>query len=534
MDKDLSHFIEIGEKCALTGEALLKFATEKHKAYQDALRDERAAARAEAAAAREAAEKERVAAEKEAAAARAHELELAKVKQGSSCQDTKSGTKFKFKPKHFNEKLDSLDSWFDTFERQATYCGIDDKIKKLHLYECFHGKYNAALLSTKENDTYDVIKTAMLTQFNMRANDYRKKFFESKPEKDESFAAYLQRLKACLDKWVDLQEAKDYDTMRNMLLAHVIFETCSEEFVTYLIEKDVSKVEDMETQATAYFQAHSGASIGKKTDAYLGAKAAVPDRGRSQQRQYRPNKSANEGKKPWERKRNESRESGGSGKTGKGQIYCYKCYCPDHMRRDCPFNDEQAKVTREALKHEFRNMQGQAAQPIDDTSSEDSDSDDADDCLHSSLALDPSSSSGLTRHIHAGIIRDNNTIETVQVLRDTGSVVHGINRKLVKRHQLTGKRQKVIGFGGQCHEYPLARVEVITPMLKGTILACVMKDVSPSFDLLIGNGGVLNFVAPKDDRGHGGTLRDLSGNQRMTRTGKECRQIGYKCYACGH
>ena len=288
----------------------------------------------------------------------------------------------------------------------------------------------------------------------------------------------------------------------------------------------------METQATAYFQAHSGASIGKKTDAYLSAKAALPDRDRSQQRGYRPNKSANEGKKPWERRRNESRESGASGKRLR---YCFKCYNTGHLRRDCPYDDATAKKCKEALKN-IVEPQGQAAQPLDDTSSEDSDSDsdDADNCLHSSLAIDPSSSSGLTRHIHAGIIRDNNTIETVQVLRDTGSVVHGINRKLVKRHQLTGKRQKVISFGGKCHEYPLARVEVITPMLKGTILACVMKDVSPSFDLLIGNGGVLNFVAPKDDRGHGGTLRDLSGNQRMTRTGKECSQIGYKCYACGH
>ena len=222
-DLDISHFIKLGKECDLSGDDLIKFAEAKLKEYKDDLRDKRTAARAEAALEREAAEKARLAAEKEKAAARAHELELEKVKQGSGCQETKNGTKFKFKPKSFNEKIDSLDSWFDTFERQATYCGIDDKTKKLHLYECFHGKYNAALLATKENDTYDVIKTAMLTQFNMQANDYRKKFFDSKPEKDESFAAYLQRLKACLDKWVDLQEAKDFDTMRNMLLSHVIF-----------------------------------------------------------------------------------------------------------------------------------------------------------------------------------------------------------------------------------------------------------------------------------------------------------------------
>ena len=53
-----------------------------------------------------------------------------------------------------------------------------------------------------------------------------------------------------------------------MLLAHVIFEKFSEDFVTYLLEKNVSKVDEMEKQASAYFQAHSGTSIGKTTDAY--------------------------------------------------------------------------------------------------------------------------------------------------------------------------------------------------------------------------------------------------------------------------
>ena len=538
MDKDLSFFINLGKECELTGDDLLKFAKSELKAYQDSVRHERAAARAEAAAAREAAEKEaaaaREAAVKEAAAARAHELELERVRRGSGCPgDTTGASKFKFKPKPFSEKLDSLDSWFDLFERQAAFCNIDDQMKKLFLYDCFHGKYNAALLATKEDATYDTIKTAMLKQFNMTSNDYRKKFFGSKPEKDESFAAYLQRLEASLDKWISLQGKKDPETLRNMFLSHVIFESCSESFVTHLLEREISKVADMEKQATAYFQAHSGASIGKTTDAYLGANAALPNRNRSQDSLRKPDRARTEGKKPWTKSRHET-------ELPLGQSHCYRCWQMGHMKRDCPYSDEAAEQSRGLMeKHVFpepknQSVHGRAARPVDDTSSGDSDSDGAGDCLQSSLALDPSSSLGLSKHIHAGIITNNNTIEPVQVLRDTGSVVHGINHRLVKRHQFTGKWQKVIGFGGQCHEYPLARVEVITPMLKGTILACVMKDFSPSFDLLIGNGGVLNFVAPQDDRGNGGTMRYLTGKPRIKRTGMERRPLGNKCHACGH
>ena len=143
----------------------------------------------------------------------AHELELKRLEQASKSPSEGTekgiGAKFKFQPKPFNEKVDDLDTWFDCFERQASFCKIGDETKKLYLYDCFRGRFATALMSTKTDASYASIKATMLANFNLTSNDYRKRFFELKPEKDDTFAAYLQRIEATMDKWLDLAKCED-------------------------------------------------------------------------------------------------------------------------------------------------------------------------------------------------------------------------------------------------------------------------------------------------------------------------------------
>ena len=209
MDKDLSDFVALGKECGLKEDALMKFANEKLVEYNNNLRDKRAADRETAKLAKEAEiEAARIAAEHELEMARVkqeaeriakeHELELAKLSQPTVAGDVKTvknhQNAFKFKPKPFNERLDSLDSWFDIYDRQAEFCNLSSETKKLFLYDCFHGKYSDSLLATDKNASYEDIKKSMLANFNMTANDYRKRFFDCVPEKLETFASYLQRL----------------------------------------------------------------------------------------------------------------------------------------------------------------------------------------------------------------------------------------------------------------------------------------------------------------------------------------------------
>ena len=177
--KCLEDFVALGEKCGLSGTDLITFAKNELKEYHDQLRDSRAAAKAERAAAA-AIETARIeAAEREAI--RSHELELKKLEQVSKSPSEGTekgiGAKFKFQPKPFNEKVDDLDTWFDCFERQASFCNISDETKKLYLYDCFRGRFATALMSTKTDASHASIKATMLANFNLTSNDYRKRFF---------------------------------------------------------------------------------------------------------------------------------------------------------------------------------------------------------------------------------------------------------------------------------------------------------------------------------------------------------------------
>ena len=496
-DKDLSDFIAMGEKCGLTDEALLTFAREELVKYQNELRDKRAAARA--------AEKEKVESEKaklEAEKAKLDkELELAKLKQAAPPGDGKTvksnPNTFKFKPKIFNEKLDTLDSWFDVFDRQAGFCGLSDDTKKLHLYDCFHGKYSDSLLATGKTATYEQIKKSMLCNFNLTGNDYRKRFFECVPEKTETFASYLQRLQITFDKWIELSACeKDYEKLRDLLLCHKIFDSCNQHFVTHLLERNTSDLPAMETQATAYFQAHSGASLGKNTDSYLGASAAFPprkgrfqngsDRGKSKLGSF-----SGDGKKPW------FKDKGGRdrGKTSdkESEIVCHRCSMPGHIKPNCPLSDDDAKQVKSMVSKK----QGAKGNPTLPSS-----------FSHPKIVNETTLSGNQsaakpweTKHIYSGYLKQDNVFKPVAVLRDTGSAVHAVHERFVKEDQLLDRTQKLITFGGTSEDFRLAEIEVDTPFISGKITACVLRDYPEKFryyDILIGNGDVLGSPVAHD------------------------------------
>ena len=80
---------------------------------------------------------------------------------------------------------------------------------------------------------------------------------------------------------------QDFFKLKNLLLVHKVFDSCNELFVTHLLERGTSDISDMESHATAYFQAHSGAKLGKVTESYLGANASYSDRGRFDRKTFR-------------------------------------------------------------------------------------------------------------------------------------------------------------------------------------------------------------------------------------------------------
>ena len=509
MDKDLSDFVALGEKCGLKDDALLTFAREELTSYRKEMRSKRSddreteKAKIESEKARIEAEKAIIEAEKAKEARLIRELELVNLNQTTGQGDTVRGNpnSFKFKPKVFNDKLDTLDVWFDVFDRQAHYCNLSDETKKLYLYDCFHGKYSDSLLATGNNATYEQIKKSMLCNFNLTANDYRKRFFECVPEKTESFASYMQRLENIFNKWIDLSACEhSYDKLRNLLFSHKIYDSCNQQFVTHLLERDTTDLTVMESQATAYFQAHSGASLCKNTDGYLGAGAAFPPRrghfqNGSDQGKSRNSNSSFDRKKPWFKDKTViDKGMKDKGKTGNRVEYiCHKCSMPGHIKPNCPLSDEEARqvrgmVTKKQNAKDNPSLPSSFSRPhiINDTTLSGNQS-----------AVKPWE----TKHIYSGFLKQDNVFKPVAVLRDTGSAVHAVHEQFISQSQLLNKTQKLITFGGTSEDFCLAEIEVDTPFISGKIIACVLRDYPEKFryyDILIGNGDVLGSPVAHD------------------------------------
>ena len=442
--------------------------------------------------------------------AKEHELEMAKLSQPTATGDVKVGKSnpnaFKFKPKPFNERLDTLDSWFDIYDRQSAFCGLSSETKKLHLYDCFHGKYSDSLLATDKDASYEEIKKSMLANFNLTANDYRKRFFECVPEKSETFASYLQRLEHTFNKWIALSNCpQNFDDLRNLILSHRIFDSCNQQFVTYLLERETSDLTKMETQASAYFQAHSGASLAKNSDSYLNANAAAaafqrrPRFHNNHERgKFRDRSASLDKKKPGLRSfKFKGKDNNKNEEVKSNEVICFKCQLPGHIRPECPLSEEEAKLVRDAIQK---------------TKNEDSENEDSPslrthfarpDFLSDNTLSDNQSDAKPceTKHIYSGYLKHGSAFKPVAVLRDTGSAVHAVHEKYISKDQLLPNTQKLITFGGKSETFSLAEIQVDTPFVSGTITACVLRDYPEKFrdyDILIGNGNVLGSPVARD------------------------------------
>ena len=450
--------------------------------------------------------------------AKEHELEMAKLSQPTATGDVKVGKSnpnaFKFKPKPFNERLDTLDSWFDIYDRQAEFCNLSSETKKLFLYDCFHGKYSDSLLATDKDASYEDIKKSMLANFNMTANDYRKRFFDCVPEKSETFASYLQRLEHTFNKWIDLSSCPhSYDGLRSLILSHKIFDSCNQQFVTYLLERDTSDLAKMETQASAYFQAHSGASLAKNSDSYLNANAAaaaLPRRGRFQNKHERDKSSyrssSYDKKKPWFKGTGNKPKGKDYNRTDEGstELVCFKCQMPGHIKPKCPLSDEEARLVRDALMKVNKDSgnKDNSSRPAHSSHTQSDEVSDDSDASDDSLSSNQSATKPWdNKHIYSGYLKHGNAFKPVAILRDTGSAVHAVHEQFITKEQLLPNTQKIITFGGKSESFSLAEIQVDTPFISGTITACVLRDYPDNFknyDILIGNGDVLGSPVAHD------------------------------------
>ena len=505
--KDLTDFVALGEKFGYEKAELREFAQKEYEKYLTETREE---------------EDKKVRDHERELRLLERKLKLAEAEQASSPSSTSVRQphvpNFKFSP--FNEKNDDLDTWFTLFERQCKTFGIKDKDRKSHLLSLFAGQYREAFLSLSEDAPYEDVRNALLERFNLTTDEYRKKFFSISPSTNETMIAYSQRLHVCFDKWISLSKIdKTFEALKDLLLTHLVLDTCNEKFVSFLLERESKTIKDIECNASCYFQAHPDEKLGKGRDfPFSGNATHVVHRGRTSFRDGSSNRrSWSQGDKhhfqraPWQKNQYEqnalrqgdtqdrdikstivyNREfsSDDSFARARRERRCFGCGKIGHRVKECPMSyrakNSMVHDWKEATKFsvttdDMKDNMGIFHLP---------------DCMYKTESLSCNTNVQLEdQHIYTGLLEQDDRMKTVRVLRDTGSMIHAIHKKYVKPTDYTGRSISLITFGGKKETFQLAKVNVDTPFISGSVLACVLSDYPDEcmyFDVLIGNGDTL-------------------------------------------
>ena len=91
----------------------------------------------------------------------------------------------------------------------------------------------------------------------MTEEGIRKKFRESRPEKRENPTQFITRITTYLDRWVDMANATDYESLRQLIIREQFLSICPQNLVIHLKERQYTEMEDMCTQAERFLEAHS-------------------------------------------------------------------------------------------------------------------------------------------------------------------------------------------------------------------------------------------------------------------------------------
>ena len=545
--KDLTDFIAVGKEIGLEKKALLDFAQVEYQKYLDSVEKDIQIAKDKSD------REEKIAKDN-------YDREMRLLERKAQISDNERGIAeasgghsrsphvptFKFTP--YNEKNDDLDTWFTLFERQCETYNVKGKDMKAHLLSLFSGQCREAFLSLNSDASYANVRSALLQRFNLTKHDYRKKFFDISPHKDETIVAYSQRLSICFDKWTDLAKVdKDFNSLRDLILSHRILESCNAKLVSFLLERDSNTLKDIEENATRFFQAHVKENLGKSSEFPYSSNnvSQIDNRGRttfrnqnnfqntpyrrsmsqggfprtqsgfkkySQSRypsnhRYNTTKSDENSKTDTELNRNKEVPIAVSQDTGKFQkkdnyvrpryfphrskIQCWICSGWGHVQTMCPSN---LKINCSLVE----NWRDSSQFIVKQSSSPEGFKDSSYFTLPESLSIGACNNANMTalkdHHVYSGLIEIKGSNKPIKVLRDTGSMIHAVHKQFVKPEDYTGKSLSLITFGGKRETFKLAKIVIDTPFLKGTITACVLDEYPEDYmyyDILIGNGGTL-------------------------------------------
>ncbi|GFN86512.1 gypsy retrotransposon integrase-like protein 1 [Plakobranchus ocellatus] len=313
------------------------------------------------------------------------------------------------------------------------------------------------------------------------------------PSQDEDFATYINRVTRYFNRWLELAQVSDFDSLSFFILSEIALQPCDAEFVAYIKDHSPTSLSDLKTQATSYLDARPsksfikdsatsfagesvrptarsdsrGPSIHSFTGSQTFTRANTPSLGRHTSRtssghrppthgvhsfgkSNRPFLTSKDNPRPASHQRN-SKGAGFVKPPSDGA--CYYCGKKGHYIRDC--RRRQADVSREA--HVVCSQQ------------------------YNCCIADAKFNRDGRLHIESAFLFGSKC----SLLRDTGCNTVGVRRSLVPVSSITGRRIKVNTFCCKNRALDSAVIDISSPNFSGRVEACLLTN--PVADVILGD-----------------------------------------------
>ncbi|GFN80211.1 Zinc finger protein [Plakobranchus ocellatus] len=347
-------------------------------------------------------------------------------------------------------------------------------------------------LSPEDISDYQSVKKTLLRRFGCDKNGFKSKFFSAKPSQDEDFATYINRVARYFNRWLELAQVSDFDSLSFLILSEITLQPCDAEFVAYIKDHSPTSLSDLKTQATSYLDARPSKSF-IKDSATSFAGESVRSTARSESRRpsihsyrsqthtgantpslgrhtshtssgHRPPThsvhSFGKSNRPFLTSKDNPRStSHQKNSKGAGSVKppshgaCYYCRKKGHYIRDC--RRRQADLSREA--HVVCSQQ------------------------YNCCIADAKFNRDGRLHIESASLFGNKC----SLLRDTGCNTVGVRRSLVSVSSITGRRIKVNTFCCKNRAFDTAAIDISSPYFSGHVEACLLTN--PVADVILGD-----------------------------------------------